>query len=57
MNMFADTLASLLKEPKLYLIRSLVKNVPHEVIFDLVGKTIDIQNGGGMRLSEAACEL
>lgn len=54
---FAETLANLLKEPKLYLIRSLVSNVSHEIILDLVGKTIDIQSCGGMLLSEAGMEL
>ena len=54
---FAETLASLLKEPKLYLMRTLVNNVPLETILDLVGKTIDIQSTGGMLLSEAGFEL
>ena len=54
---FAEILASLLKEPKLYLVRKLVDTVPLEVIFDLVGKTIDIQSDGGMLLSEAGFEL
>ena len=42
MATFAETLAKLLKEPKLYLIRALVNTIDLEVIFDLVGKTIDI---------------
>ena len=33
---FAETLAKVLKEPKLYLVRAVVSNVPSEVIFDLL---------------------
>lgn len=41
-NTFAETLGNLLKEPKVYLMRALVTTVPHPIIFDLIGKTIDI---------------
>ena len=56
-NVFAETLASMLREPKLYLVRAIVNNLPNDLIFDLLGLTIDIQSGGGMLLSEAGVEL
>lgn len=54
---FAQTLAKMLREPKQYLMKGVVNNVPLEIIYDLVGKTIDIQSDGGMLLSEAAFEM
>ena len=39
---FAETLASLLKEPKVYMMKTLVATVPYDIIFDLIGRTIDI---------------
>ena len=57
MTNFAETLAKTLREPKVYLIRALVCTVDISLILELVGKTIDIQNGGGMDLSEAGFEL
>lgn len=54
---FAETLAKVLKEPKLYLVKAVVANIPTDVILNILSKTIDIQSIGGMLLSEAAVEL
>ena len=50
---FGHELAKLLKEPKLSLIRSVVKSVPREVILDVVKTTIEVQLNGGMKRVEA----
>ena len=38
----AETLANILKEPKLYLVKAIVNNVPSDLICTLLGLTIDI---------------
>ena len=39
----------MLKEPKTYLIKTVVKNVPRAIIFDTLKLTIECQKNGGMK--------